>query len=95
MRNFNMGKMAALVALSPRYTAMLDDNVALLAVTLHGGWYKSHTSLLKFWHRCLVESPTLRCFGQYKTSSTRLGLSGYLTLEMHNFIQNQSDSKDW
>ena len=33
-----MGKMAALVALSPRYTAMLDDNVALLAVTLHGGW---------------------------------------------------------
>ena len=31
-----MGKMAALVALSPRYTTMLDDNVALLAVTLHG-----------------------------------------------------------
>ena len=73
-----MEKMAASVALSPRYTAMLDDTVALLAVTLHGGWYmvggyKSHTSLLKFWHCSLVESPTLRCFGQYKTSSTRLG----------------------
>ena len=30
MRNFNMGKMAALVALSPWYTAMLDDNVHFL-----------------------------------------------------------------
>ena len=33
-----MGKMAASVALSPWYTTMLDDIVALLAVTLHGGW---------------------------------------------------------